>query len=340
MPSELGGDAMPTKRIGILTSGGDAPGMNAAIRAATRYAIHNDQRVFAINGGYQGLVESKIEEINNRFVGDILTRGGTIIGTMRSPDFQTEEGFENALKTIHRWELDCIIAIGGDGTFRGAVELMEHGHKIIGIPATIDNDVHGTEFCIGFDTAVNTALECLRRLRDTAGAHRRTLIMEVMGRESGWIALYAGIAGGAEAIIIPEFPVNYGEICDELDKGITRGKKHAILVVAEGIARVHHNRRDIASGYLVAQEIEKYLKFRPTVVVLGHVQRGGSPSAQDAILATKMGIAAVEHILNDECGVMVAVKGGEMTSAPLEDVAKGHNVIDEALYKANMSLIG
>lgn len=331
---------MTTKTIGILTSGGDAPGMNAALRAATRYAIHADQRVFAVYGGYQGLVDGKIDEMSNRSVGDILTRGGTIIGTRRSPEFETEEGFEKALKNIHRWELDCLIAIGGDGTFRGAMDLIKKDIKVIGIPATIDNDVHGTEFCIGFDTAVNTALECLRRLRDTAGAHKRTLIMEVMGRESGWIALYAGIAGGAEAIIVPEFTPDYSAICDELDKGITKGKKHAILVVAEGVARVHHKNEDIASGYYVAHQVEKYLGFKPTVVVLGHIQRGGSPSAADAILATRMGIAAVDHILNDEFGVMTAVKTGQMTSAPLEDVAKGHNKLDEELYNANLNLIG
>jgi 6-phosphofructokinase 1 len=331
---------MPAKRIGILTSGGDAPGMNAALRAATRYAIQADQRVFAIYGGFQGLVDGELEEFSNRSVGDILTRGGTIIGTRRSPDFQTDQGFQSALKNIHRWELDCIIAIGGDGTFRGAMELIANGHEIVGIPATIDNDVHGTEFCIGFDTAVNTALECLRRLRDTAGAHKRTLIMEVMGRESGWIALYAGIAGGAEAILLPEFAADYDAICDELDRGISRGKKHSIIVVAEGVAKVHHNRDDIASGYLVAQEIEKRLGFKPTVVVLGHVQRGGSPTAQDAILATRMGIAAVDHILKDEYGIMVAVKGGLLTTEPLDEVAKGHNKLDEELYKANMELIG
>lgn len=331
---------MSAKRIGILTSGGDAPGMNAALRAATRYAIHADQRVFAVKGGFQGLIDGDIEEMSNRYVGDILTRGGTIIGTQRSPDFQTEKGFQSALRNIHRWDLDCLIAIGGDGTFRGAMELIKEGHKIVGIPATIDNDVHGTEFCIGFDTAVNTALECLRRLRDTAGAHKRTLIMEVMGRESGWIALYAGIAGGAEAIIVPEFPVDYEEICDELDKGITKGKKHAILVVAEGVARVHHNREDMASGYFVAEQVHMYLKFKPTVVVLGHIQRGGSPSAQDAILATRMGIAAVEHILKDEYGVMTSIRAGQLTTTPLEDVAKGHNKLDEELYKATLNLIG
>ncbi len=331
---------MAIKRIGILTSGGDAPGMNAALRAATRYAIHQDQRIFAINGGYQGLVDGEVEEFNTRSVGDILTRGGTIIGTRRSPEFQTDGGFQRALKNIHRWELDCIIAIGGDGTFRGAAELIKEGHNIVGIPATIDNDVHGTDFCIGFDTAVNTALECLRRLRDTAGAHKRTIIMEVMGRESGWIALYAGIAGGAEAIIVPEFPPDYAELCDELDKGITKGKKHAILVVAEGVARVHHNREDIASGYLVAEEVFKYLGFKPTVVVLGHVQRGGSPTAQDAILATRMGVAAVDHVMKDEYGMMTAVKGGEITSAPLADVAQKHNLLDEALYNANIDLAG
>ena len=247
---------MTSKQIGILTSGGDAPGMNAALRAAVRYAIHADQRIYAVNNGFQGLIDGEIEEMTNRSVGDILTRGGTIIGTRRSEEFMTEEGLEKALKNIHRWELDCIIAIGGDGTFRGCLELIKRDQNIVGIPATIDNDVHGTETCIGFDTAVNTALECLRRLRDTAGAHRRTIIMEVMGRGSGWIALYAGIAGGAEAILIPEFPPDYKAICDELDKGISKGKKHAILVVAEGVALVHHDRKDMASGYIVAEEIE------------------------------------------------------------------------------------
>jgi len=164
--------------------------------------------------------------------------------------------------------------------------------------------------------------------------------MEVMGRESGWIALYAGIAGGAEAIIVPEFPADYGAICEELDRGISKGKKHAILVVAEGVARVHHNREDIASGYLVAEYVQQHLGFKPTVVVLGHIQRGGSPSAQDAILATRMGIAAVEHILNDEYGIMTAVRTGQLTTTPLEDVAKGHNKLDEELYKANLNLIG
>ena len=331
---------MDIRSIGILTSGGDAPGMNAALRAVTRYAIQSDQRVFGISDGFQGLIDGHIEEMSNRSVGDILTRGGTIIGTARSPEFQTDEGLQKAIKNIHRWELDCIIAIGGDGTFRGAMELIKRGHKVIGIPATIDNDVHGTELCIGFDTAVNTALESLRRLRDTAGAHKRTFIMEVMGRESGWIALYTGIAGGAEAILVPEFPPDYDTICDELDKGMTKGKKHSILVVAEGLAKIHHDREDIASGYVVAAEIEKRLGFKPTVVVLGHVQRGGSPSAQDAILATRMGIAAAEFVINNEYGGMTAIHGGELTSAPLEDVAKGHNRLDEELYAANMKLIG
>jgi len=311
------------QRIALLTSGGDAPGMNACIRAVVRKAIYHGLEVIGIKRGFNGFIDADMEPMNLGSVADIVQRGGTILRTARSDQFFTPEGRTKAYNNIKRFGIQGLIVIGGDGSFRGAGSFhLEHSLPVVGVPATIDNDIPGTEQAIGFDTAVNTAIEAINKIRDTATSHERAFIVEVMGRQSGFIALAAGLAGGAESILIPELPFSYDEICEKLMRGFRRGKLHSIIVVAEG-----------ASGGLdVGRKIKERTGIDTKVTILGHLQRGGSPSAADRILASRLGAKAVELLMNGATKMMVGVSKGEIDAVNLDDALIQTRTIDVEMY--------
>jgi 6-phosphofructokinase 1 len=317
------------KKIAVLTSGGDAPGMNAALRAVVRMGIHRGHRIFAFQNGFAGLLSNESIEMYNRTVGDIITRGGTMIGTTRCQEFFDDENVDKAAKNLKLLEIDGLIVIGGDGSLRGCRELHKRGVNVTAIPGTIDNDIYGTDFTIGFDTAVETVVDSIKKLRDTASSHRRTLIMEVMGRHSGWIALKAGFAGGAEVIVIPEYPFKLEDVCYRLESGLARGKKHSIVVIAEGV---------MTAAELSAQMKEKG-GFKADAVVLGYVQRGGSPTANDIILASRLGARAVEEVASGNSGVMVGEVKGTLVITPIDEILKEKKNIDSNLYHLAMDLV-
>lgn len=290
------------KTIGILTSGGDAPGMNAAIRAVVRSAIYYDCKVYGINRGYKGLLEEDLIEMDLSSVGDIIHRGGTILKSSRCEEFKTEEGRLKGVKILKKYKIDYLVVIGGDGSFNGAQKLSELGFPAIGIPGTIDNDLAYTDYTIGFDTAMNTIIEAIGKIRDTSSSHERVNIIEVMGRYCGDLALYSGLAGGAETIIVPEINIEVEEICNKLNTTKKRGKRHSIIVLAEGVG----NAQDLG------KEIVNQTGADLRITVLGHVQRGGSPSAFDRILASKMGVRAVELLLDGKAARVVGVKDNKI----------------------------
>jgi 6-phosphofructokinase 1 len=299
------------KRIGILTSGGDAPGMNACIRAAVRTAIANNVEILGIRRGYAGLIEGDMLTLDRKSIANIIHRGGTILETSRCPEFTTTEGRAKAIKILEEAGINGLVLMGGDGTFRGGTLLVnECNVSIIGVPTTIDNDVYGTDYTIGFDTAINTALEAIDRIRDTAMSHERLFFVEVMGHHTGFIALESGIAGGAEETIIPEAASN-GDLWTRLRESFERGKKSAIVVVAEGDRPGH--------TFMIAQEAKDKLKIESRVCILGHVQRGGSPTAHDRILASNLGSAAVAALLKGKSGFMVGQVKDEIVYTALAD---------------------
>ena len=275
------------KRIGVLTSGGDSPGMNAAIRAVVRKAIYHGVEVFGIYHGYAGLIAGKIKKLEVGDVGDIIHRGGTILYTARCPEFKTEEGQLKGIEQLKKHGIEGLVVIGGDGSYQGAKKLTEHGFPCVGVPGTIDNDIPGTDFTIGFDTALNTVIDAIDKIRDTATSHERTYVIEVMGRDAGDIALWSGLAGGAESILIPEADYDMDDIIARLKHGHERGKKHSIIIVAEGVG----------SGVEFGKKIQEATGFETRVTVLGHVQRGGSPTAFVRVLASRLGARAVELLL-------------------------------------------
>lgn len=299
------------KRIGVLTSGGDAPGMNAALRAVVRKGIFHGLRVYGISRGYEGLIHGELTEMSLGSVADIVLRGGTILKTARSAEMMTPEGQQKALEQLHKHEIDALVVIGGDGSFRGAQTLAKE-IQIVGIPGTIDNDIPGTDLTIGFDTAVNTVIDAVGKIRDTATSHERTFVVEVMGRHCGNIALQAGIACGAESILVPEIPFDYDEICEKLKRGHQRGKNHSIIIVSEGAG----------SAYKIGEELHSRSGFDTRITILGHLQRGGNPSALDAVIAAAMGGKAVEIIMSKETNKMTAYVNQKVVSIPL-DVAYG-----------------
>ncbi|OPY57305.1 MAG: 6-phosphofructokinase [Pelotomaculum sp. PtaU1.Bin035] len=311
------------QRIALLTSGGDAPGMNACIRAVVRKAIYHGLEVIGIKRGFNGFMEADMGPMKLGSVADIVQRGGTILRTARSDQFLTSEGRAKAYENVKRFGIQGLIVIGGDGSFRGARSFnREYNLPVVGVPATIDNDIPGTEQTIGFDTAVNTAVEAINKIRDTATSHERAFIVEVMGRQSGFIALAAGLAGGAESILIPERPFNYDEICEKLLQGFRRGKLHSIIVVAEG-----------ASGGLeVGRKIKERTGFDTKVTILGHLQRGGSPSAADRILASRLGAGAVDLLIKGATKMMVGVVSGDIASINLDDALAQTRSIDLEMY--------
>lgn len=314
------------KTIGMITSGGDAPGMNAAVRAAVRTAAWRGLKVVAFEGGYDGVVNDNAYELSPRDVSNLIQRGGTLIHTGRSKEFTTVEGRKKAADSLNKRGVEGFIIIGGDGSFKGALELARiWDGKIIGAPGTIDNDLWGTDFTIGFDTAVNTALESIDKIRDTADAHRRAFIIEVMGRHAGFIAIAVGIAGGAEEIIFPEHERGIEEMARELMEDEKKGKKSLIMVVAEG--------SKAGTAEEIADKLRDLAGLDSRVTVLGHVQRGGSPTAADRLLGTKLGAFAVESLLEGKHLMMVGERAGELALAPLTDAVEKRKPVDQYLVK-------
>ncbi len=319
------------KRIGVFTSGGDAPGMNAAIRAVVRNGVAHGLEVIGIRNGYQGMIEGDFVPLGPRDVANILQRGGTVLLTARSQEFLTEEGRAKAAEKLKAAGIEGLVAIGGDGTFRGAMRLLEeHKVPVVGVPGTIDNDLYGTDYTIGFDTAVNTALEAIDRIRDTAASHERVFFIEVMGRSSGFIALDVGLAGGAEVIAVPEAPLDPKAIAEGLLESQRRGKTSSIVVVAEGAYPGG------AAGLLAA--IQEHVRVEARVTVLGHIQRGGSPTAKDRILASRLGAAAVETLAAGTSGVMVGEVAGEVKLTPLREAVERKKDIPRGLLRLSQVL--
>jgi 6-phosphofructokinase 1 len=312
------------ERLGLLTSGGDAPGMNAAIRSITRTALAKGLEVIGIQRGYKGLLQGDLETLNIRSVSNIIQRGGTILRTARSKEFMTGEGVKKGAQILKNNRIEGLIIIGGDGSFRGAFELGKvWGGRIIGIPGTIDNDLWGTDFTIGYDTAINTALEAIDKIRDTADAHERFFLVEVMGRQAGFIALDVAIAGGAEEFILPEISTDIQDICERLCVGKERGKTSSIIIVAEGA--------EAGGAFQIAEDLRKLSQYEYRVVILGHLQRGGAPTARDRVLATKLGAFAVEAILSGENMKMVGEINGRLSLTPLENTWKRKKSLDSYL---------
>lgn len=316
------------KKIAVLTSGGDAPGMNAAVRAVVRKAIYEGLEVAGVMNGYQGLIEGRIELLHLGSVGDIIQRGGTVLRSARSQEFRTEEGREKAIHQLKLHGIDGLVVIGGDGSFKGAYELTKLGIPCSCVPATIDNDIMGTQFTIGFDTALNTVIEAIDKIRDTASSHERMFIIEVMGRDAGDLALWAGLAGGAETILIPEEKFNIANIIERLNNGLKRGKKHSIIVVAEGVM----------SGHELAQQLEKVGNIHTHVSVLGHIQRGGSPSARDRVIASQFGSRAVEVLKEDKNCVAIGMQNHQIVDYDLEKVFAKTSNLDKDMFKLSKEL--
>jgi 6-phosphofructokinase 1 len=321
------------KRIGVLSSGGDGPGFNPCIRAVVRMAISHGLSVMGIKYGYAGLINGEIDEMDVRSVGGIIGRGGTIIGTARSEEFRTERGRLTAMRKLNEYDVDGLVVIGGDGSFRGALKLcQEFNFPVVGVPGTIDNDICGTDMSIGVDTALNTVLDAIDKIRDTASSHQRAFLIEVMGRECGYLALMSGIAGGAEMILIPEVECGLDEVASALKDAYLRGKAHCIIVVAEG----YKPGIEAVAAYLTERREE--LGFDVRTTVLGHVQRGGSPTAFERLLATRLGAAAVEALLNGQSSVMVGLIGSKIVLTPLEEIVSQPKTLDLSLYHLSQSL--
>jgi 6-phosphofructokinase 1 len=300
------------KRIGILTSGGDAPGMNACIRAAVRVALAEGLEIFGIKRGYAGLILGDFIPLDRRAVANIIHQGGTVLGTARSEEFRTKEGRGKAVKMCQDIGIEGLILIGGEGTFRGGTLLsQECGVRVVGVPGTIDNDCYGTDYTIGFDTAINTALEAIDRIRDTATSHDRLFFVEVMGRDTGFIALESGIAGGAEELFIPEEPMTVDELCQRLVENFKQGKRSSIVVVAEA--------DQPGESFRIAREVKDKTGFDSRVCILGHTQRGGSPTARDRVLASRLGAAAVQALIDGKGGCMIGEINREIACTPLKD---------------------
>jgi len=323
-------DAM---KIGVLTSGGDAPGMNAAIRAAVRCGTDRGAEMVGIHRGYAGLIQGDVVPLDNRAVGGIIERGGTILRSARSTRFLSDEGRECASGRIREHGLDGLVVIGGNGSLRGARWLDENVVPTVGIPASIDNDVPGTEMAVGVDTAVNTVVAALNRLRDTAVAHERAFVIEVMGRSSGYIALMGGLAGGAEVILLPETPTEIADVVAQVCDGVARGKTHSIIVVAEGFAPIDRPDAKPSPGRVVAEALEQDGTVETRLTILGHLQRGGSPSASDRILACRFAEGAVGWLVDGDRGVYAGLRGREIAAVPFPCIEEACDNVDLSLLR-------
>ncbi len=330
--------------IGVLTAGGDCPGLNAVIRGvATRATEVHDAEVVGILNGWEGLMEGDTMQLDRDAVRGILTRGGTILGTSRKDPYVHGEGYESCRQTIQRNGIEALIVIGGDGTLRSALRLSEEGLPVVGVPKTIDNDINGTDVTFGFDTAVQIATDAIDRLASTAEAHNRVIVVEVMGRTKGWIAAFAGIAGGADSIVIPEIDYDLDEIAKVVRSRHRRGKRYSIVVVAEGVEPppgiTLDTKKDAFGfdrlggvGYAIAEGIEARTGFETRVSVLGHIQRGGTPSAFDRVLATRLGVAAADYACRGQTGVMAAVRGGEIQPVSMEEACAEIRGVPDSVY--------
>ena len=353
------------KKIGVLTGGGDCPGLNAVIRAVVRKSIQYDWEIIGIKNGWKGLINGEMELLTDYSVSGILPKGGTIIGTSRTNPFKNEGDVKKIVKNIEKFGIDAIVAIGGDDTLGVASKLNKMGIPVVGVPKTIDNDLSYTDYTFGFDTAVSIVTEAIDRLHTTAESHHRVMILEVMGRHAGWIATMSGIAGGADEILIPEVPFDMGEVCKYLTERHARGKKFSIVVVAEGampkkedLAAAQTTQGDNTAhasgestlitktdtidefghvqlggiGNFLAKEIERRMNVETRFTSLGHVQRGGTPTAHDRVLATRFGVAAVELIKNGDFGKMVALQGNKIVPVNIEDAVAERKTVDMELY--------
>ncbi len=332
-------------KIGILTGGGDCPGLNPVIRAVTRKAIHEGDNVLGVKYGWKGLLDKQCVELDLRAVSGILHKGGTILGTSRTNPYKEEGGSELAKKNFKELGLDALVAIGGEDTLGVATKLFKEGLPTVGVPKTIDNDLSATDFTFGFDTAINIVMESIDRLHTTAESHNRIMVVEVMGRHAGWIATYAGIAGGADYILVPEIPIDVQEVCTSLKKRHDMGKNFSIVVVAEGAAFKDENLflqekkldqfghvRLGGIGDALGKIIEEKTGYETRVTVLGHIQRGGSPTAFDRVLGTRYGIKAYELVKGKKFGRMASLKGNEIVDVPLEDATREIKTLDLKLY--------
>ncbi len=313
------------KKIGVLTSGGDAPGMNAAIRAVVRAAIFNGCEAYGIYDGYEGLISGNVRRLQSHDVSNLIQRGGTILKTARSEAFRTPEGRTQAYECLKKHGIDALVVIGGDGTFSGAREMIqEHDVPIVGIPGTIDNDLYGTDYTIGYDTAVNTVVEAVDKIRDTASAHNRLFFIEVMGRDAGFIALRSAVATGAEAVLVPEIKTDLDALNQYLEHDYKPHKSSGIVIVAEG--------EKSGGAYTIAEKIsEKHPDYDVRVTVLGHIQRGGSPSAFDRVTASTLGVAAVDALMDDQMSIMVGIMNKEVVHVPFNKAIKNSKPLNHNL---------
>ncbi|MBM7603622.1 6-phosphofructokinase 1 [Metabacillus crassostreae] len=316
------------KKIAVLTSGGDSPGMNAAVRAVVRKGIHDGIEVYGIYQGYAGLMEGNIKKLELGSVGDIIHRGGTILYTARSEEFKKDESQHKAIKNLRDLGIEGLVVIGGDGSYRGAAKLTEKGFPCIGLPGTIDNDIPGTDYTIGFDTALNTVIESIDKIRDTATSHDRTFIIEVMGRHAGDIALFAGLSVGAETILIPEREYELDSVVKKLNQGIERGKKHSIIVLAEGVCSANE----------LAQKMKEKYSLETRISVLGHMQRGGSPTGFDRVLASRLGARAVELLQEGKSGRAIGMQKQQIVDHDIIEVLKQKDPLPEGVYKLSQEL--
>jgi 6-phosphofructokinase 1 len=318
------------KKIGVLTSGGDAPGMNAALRAVVRTAAYHNVGCVGIYQGYQGLIDNKVKVMNARSVNNIINKGGTVLKSARCLEFRTKEGRKIAYENLQKQGIEALVIIGGDGSFTGALIFQsEFNIPVIGIPGTIDNDIFGTSHTIGFDTALNTVIDAIDKIRDTAISHNRLFFVEVMGRDAGHIALNTGIGAGAEEVLIPEEDMGLDRLLESLKRSEKSGKSSSIVVVAEGD-------KTGKNVFEIAEYVEKNLPYYDVrVSVLGHMQRGGSPSCFDRVLASRMGVYAVEALLDGQSNMMVGMQGGEMILSPLEKAIKGKSEINKDLIRVS-----
>ncbi|MEW6716723.1 MAG: 6-phosphofructokinase [Chloroflexota bacterium] len=314
----------PLQTIGVLTSGGDSPGMNPCIRAVVRTALYHNLRVYGIREGYAGLIRGELLPMSARDVSGIIQQGGTVLRTARSPEFQTKKGQREAIRQLNEVGVDGLVVIGGDGSLKGAHALAEQGVQVVGVPGSIDNDIRGTSMSIGVDTALNTILDAIDKVRDTASSHQRAFLIETMGRNCGYLAVTAGIIGGAEVVIIPEHEITVEEVAREVEEAYLRGKAHCIIVVAEGASIKSHELKTALDAMDVG--------FDTRVIILGHIQRGGAPTAFDRLLATRLGVHAVTALIAGETDVMVALKGQDIVSVPLAEVISKSRVVNPEFF--------
>lgn len=319
---------MSVQSIAVLTSGGDSQGMNAAVRSVIRSALYYGVKVYAVQRGFLGLINDDIREMDLRSVGDIIHRGGTILQSARCEEFRTLEGQQKGVGNLRRRGIDGLIVIGGDGSYRGAAKLNELGIKTMAIPGTIDNDISFTDFTVGFDTAVSIVVDAINKLRDTMTSHERSSVVEVMGRHSGDIALYAGVASGAEAILVPEVPIDLKQVAKRMRENFNGGKRHSIIIVAEGVGK----------GDEIAESICEYSGLEARVTVLGHIQRGGMPTHNDRILASRLGDYAVRQLIQGESGKGCGIVKGELISTDIEKVVSTKKPFDYDMYELAMRL--